>query len=340
MEGVVDLFRSRNLKIFGPDKKASVLEGSKAFAKDFMKKHGIKTAAYEKFTDPSEALKYLDNCEFPLVVKADGLAAGKGVLICPDRESAERAVREIMIDRCFGDAGKEVVLEEFLEGKEASVLSVFDGNVIIPFLSAKDHKKIGEGETGLNTGGMGVVSPNPWFTPEVSAAFERDIMAPTMRGLKAEGLLFAGVIFFGLMITEKGVYLLEYNIRFGDPEAQAVFPLMQTDLLTLLEKAVDGKASSVPMKWIGGASCSVVIASGGYPVSYKKGYEISGLDKVENQCYMAGAVLKDGKAVTSGGRVLNITAVGADMKEAREKVYADVKKIGFTGCVYRTDIGL
>lgn len=340
VEGIVDLFEKRGMKVFGPKKAAAMLEGSKTFAKDFMQKYGVKTAAYRNFTDQKSALSFLSECPYPCVVKADGLAAGKGVIICPDKPAAEKAVREIIEDRVFGKAGSSLVIEEFLEGKEASILSVFDGNTIVPFISAKDHKKIGKGETGLNTGGMGAIAPNPWVTDERYAAFEKDILEPTLKGLKAEGLTFPGIIFFGLMMNDNGVYLLEYNLRLGDPEAQTVLPMMEGDFLGLLEAAMKGKAADFPVSWRDGVSCCVVMASGGYPESYTKGYEISNLDKTDGEVFIAGGSLEGERIITSGGRVLNVVAVGKDLDEARAKAYADVEKIHFKDSVIRPDIGL
>jgi phosphoribosylamine--glycine ligase len=338
--GLGDLFRARKLPFFGPCADGARLEGSKAHAKDFMKKYGVSTAAYGRFTSHAAAKEALRDYGLPVVIKADGLAAGKGVIICQTRAEAETALKEIMIERIFGGAGAEVVIEEFLEGKEASILALYDGKTIIPFLSAKDHKKIGEGETGPNTGGMGVISPNPWVTPEVFEAYLKTIQEPTLKGLAAENISFAGIIFFGLMINDRGVFLLEYNMRFGDPETQAVLPLMKGDFLALLEASLKGEASSVPLAWDSGASCSVVLASGGYPGICKRGLPITGLGKVKNHHTVAGAVLKDEVLVTAGGRVLNITATGKTVAEARKKAYADVEKVSFEGMIYRKDIGL
>ena len=278
VQGIVDEFKKNNLKIFGPDKKAAILEGSKVFSKDFMRKYGIKTADYKVFDNPDEAEKYLKNCEkekFPIVIKASGLAAGKGVIIAQNLKEAEETVKEIMIDKKFSSSGNEIVIEEYLEGKEASILSFTDCNVILPLLSAKDHKKIGENETGLNTGGMGVISPNPYVTDEIFEEFKKNIMNPTLRGIREEGMDFEGVIFFGLMITKKGLYLLEYNMRMGDPETQAVLPLMETDLLELLEKSFDKRLSEAKIKWKPLHSCCVVAVAGGYPKKYNKGDIIS-----------------------------------------------------------------
>lgn len=340
VDGIVDRFQEKGLKIFGPDKKAALLEGSKAYAKDFMKKYGVKTAAYEVFTEVDKAKEYIKTCEFPLVVKASGLAAGKGVLICQNLEEALKAVDEIMVDKVFSAAGEKIVVEEFLDGVEASILSVTDSKVILPFISAKDHKKIGEKETGLNTGGMGTIAPNPYVTKEVYDAFINGIMNPTLEGIKAEGMNFAGVIFFGLMITDKGVYLLEYNMRMGDPETQVVLPLLESDFIELLESGLKGDLANADVKWSNKSACCVVLASGGYPEAYNKGYEITGIDKVDNMVFVAGARAEDGKFLTSGGRVLNVVAVGDNLEDARAKAYADAEKIDFTGKYCRKDIGV
>lgn len=340
VDGIVDRFQEKGLKIFGPDKKAALLEGSKAYAKDFMKKYGVKTAAYEVFTEVDKAKEYIKTCEFPLVVKASGLAAGKGVLICQNLDEALKAVDEIMVDKVFSAAGEKIVVEEFLDGVEASILSVTDSKVILPFISAKDHKKIGEKETGLNTGGMGTIAPNPYVTKEVYDAFINGIMNPTLEGIKAEGMNFAGVIFFGLMITDKGVYLLEYNMRMGDPETQVVLPLLESDFIELLESGLKGDLANADVKWSNKSACCVVLASGGYPEVYNKGYEITGIDKVDNMVFVAGAKAEDGKLLTSGGRVLNVVAVGENLEDARAKAYADAEKIDFTGKYCRKDIGV
>lgn len=340
VDGIVDRFQEKGLKIFGPDKKAALLEGSKAYAKDFMKKYGVKTAAYKVFTEVDKAKEYIKTCEFPLVVKASGLAAGKGVLICQNLEEALKAVDEIMVDKVFSAAGEKIVVEEFLDGVEASILSVTDSKVILPFISAKDHKKIGEKETGLNTGGMGTIAPNPYVTKEVYDAFINGIMNPTLEGIKAEGMNFAGVIFFGLMITDKGVYLLEYNMRMGDPETQVVLPLLESDFIELLESGLEGDLANADVKWSNKSACCVVLASGGYPEAYTKGYEITGIDKVDNMVFVAGAKAEDGKLLTSGGRVLNVVAVGDNLEDARAKAYADAEKIEFTGKYCRKDIGV
>lgn len=340
VDGIVDKFQAEGLRIFGPDKKAALLEGSKAFAKDFMKKYGVKTATYEVFNEADRAKEYIKTCDFPLVVKASGLAAGKGVLICQNLEEALKAVDEIMIDKVFSSAGEQIVVEEFLDGVEASILSITDSNVILPFISAKDHKKIGEKETGLNTGGMGTIAPNPYVTKEVYDKFITDIMNPTLEGIKAEGMNFAGFIFFGLMITSKGVYLLEYNMRLGDPETQVVLPLLESDFITLLDSGIERKLSNIDVKWNNKSACCVVLASGGYPEKYKKGYEITGMNEVENMVFVAGAKLESGKLLTDGGRVINVVALGDTLEEARSKAYTDAEKIRFEGKYFRKDIGV
>ncbi|MFV0530557.1 MAG: phosphoribosylamine--glycine ligase [Flavobacteriales bacterium] len=338
VEGIVDQFQEKGLKIFGPHQKAAQLEGSKAFAKEFMNKYGVKTAAYKTFTGYYAAKDYLAECPYPTVIKADGLAAGKGVVICKNQEDAETTLKEIMKDKIFGDSGNTVVIEEFLEGKEASILSYFNGKEIVPFISAKDHKKIGEGETGLNTGGMGVVAPNPYVTDKIDNVFVNDILNPTLRGLLQENLIFSGVIFFGLMMTEKGVYLLEYNLRMGDPETQAILPLMESNLLKITEKALNQETFNI--QWKKQHSCCVVMVSGGYPLNYDKGFEIMGLEQVDTDYYIAGATLKNGKQITSGGRVINVVGYSNTLEEARKKAYDNVKKIRFDFKYYREDIGL
>jgi len=337
--GIVDKFEEKGLTIFGPNKKAAILEGSKAYSKDFMKKYGVKTAAYEIFTDYDSAIKYLDEIEYPTVVKASGLAAGKGVIIAQNKDEAVEAVKDMLLDHKFNQAGSEIVIEEFLTGVEASILSITDGNTIVPFISAKDHKKIGEGETGLNTGGMGVIAPNPYVTSEIMKGFIDDIMTPTLEGLKAENMKFNGVIFFGLMITKKGIYSLEYNMRLGDPETQAVLPLMENDFLEVLEMCIDGDLDKVEMKWKESAACCVVGVSGGYPESYNKGYEITGISDVDDLVFIAGAKLEEDKFLTSGGRVINIVSLGKNLETARKNAYDSMDKINFEGVYCRRDIG-
>lgn len=338
VEGIVDIFQSSGLEIFGPNKAAAELEGSKAFAKEFMQKYGIKTADYRTFRHYIDAKEYVESLnDFPVVVKASGLAAGKGVIIAENKEKALAAVKDIMDDKSFGDAGKEVVIEQFLQGFECSILSIFNGKKIEPFISAKDHKKIGEGETGLNTGGMGVIAPNPLFSSQHFKAFEKDILEPTQKGLIDEGLLFSGIIFFGLMVTDSGVYLLEYNMRFGDPETEAILPLMESDLLEIIIKS--NKGTDFDIKWKAKHACCVVMASGGYPLNYEKGFEIRGLKEVEAPLFIAGAKTENKKVITSGGRVLNVVGIGDSLAKAKEVAYQNIKKINFDYEYYREDIG-
>jgi len=339
VEGIVDKFEERGLIIFGPNKKSAILEGSKAYSKDFMKKYGVKTAAYEIFSDYDNAIKYLDTIEYPTVIKASGLAAGKGVIIAQNKEEALEAVKEMLLDNKFKQVSARIVIEEFLIGVEASILSITDGETIIPFISAKDHKKIGEGETGLNTGGMGVIAPNPYVTSDIMKDFIDDIMVPTLEGLKSEKMKFNGVIFFGLMITEKGIYSLEYNMRLGDPETQAVLPLMENDFLEILEMCIDGDLDKVKMSWKNSSACCVVGVSGGYPESYNKGYEITGISGVNDLVFIAGAKLEKEKLLTSGGRVINIVSLEKNLETACKKVYNSIDKINFEGLFYRRDIG-
>ncbi|WP_319372005.1 phosphoribosylamine--glycine ligase [uncultured Ilyobacter sp.] len=337
--GIVDRFKEKGLKIFGPDSKAALLEGSKAYAKDFMKKYGVKTAAYEIFTDADKAKAYLETINFPVVIKASGLAAGKGVLICADINEGIEAVNDIMVDKKFNDAGNEVVIEEFLEGVEASILSITDSKQIVSFISAKDHKKIGEGDTGLNTGGMGVIAPNPYVTSKVYDQYIKDIVDPTLKGIKSEGLDFCGVIFFGLMINSRGVYLLEYNMRMGDPETQVVLPLLESDYLNILNDTLLGELDGSKIKWKNESACCIVAASGGYPEAYDNGYEITGCDAVSDLVFMAGVKKEDKKFVTAGGRVLNVVALGKDLDDAKKNAYNSIGKIKFDKMYYRRDIG-
>ena len=339
--GIVDRFEENGLKIFGPNKHAAILEGSKAYSKNFMKKYGVKTAEYETFTDYNKASEYLNKCSYPIVIKASGLALGKGVLICQDKKEAQNALEDIMIKKIFKEAGDEIVIEEFLEGVEASILSVTDSNVIIPFISAKDHKKVGDNDTGNNTGGMGVIAPNTYYTKEAEELFIKDILEPTLKGIKAEKMSFAGIIFFGLMITKKGVYLLEYNVRMGDPETQAVLQLLDTDYLSIIEAAMKRDLSSLNIKWKNKHACCVVMASGGYPASYNKGYKIEGIDNIKGQCFIAGAKIdENNNIVTDGGRVLNVVNIADTLEEARKLTYEDIEKIDFKDKYYRKDIGL
>ena len=341
--GIVDAFEAEGLKVFGPRKNAAILEGSKAFSKDLMKKYGIPTAAYENFDDPQKALAYLETAKMPIVLKADGLALGKGVLICNTLEEAKAGVKEIMEDKKFGDAGNHMVIEEFMTGREVSVLSFVDGKSIQIMSSAQDHKRAGDGDTGLNTGGMGTFSPSPFYTPEVDAFCKEHIYQKTVDAMAAEGREFKGVIFFGLMLTQDGPKVLEYNARFGDPEAQVVLPRMKNDIIDVMEACVDGKLDSLKLEFEDNAAVCVVLASEGYPVSYKKGYPITGFEKFDNKnffCFHAGTALNEaGEIVTNGGRVLGVTAKGADLKTARAKAYEATEWIDFANKYMRHDIG-
>ncbi|TGY43445.1 phosphoribosylamine--glycine ligase [Clostridium sartagoforme] len=339
-KGIVDKFKEKGLKIFGPSKRAARLEGSKSFSKDFMKKYGVKTAEYEVFYNHQEALEYLNKCPYPTVVKADGLAAGKGVAICENKEEAVKAVNSFMIDDIFNGAGQKIVIEEFLDGVEASILSITDGKTIIPFISAKDHKQVFDGSKGPNTGGMGVSAPNPFVTEEVLKDFEENIMNNTLQGIREEGFDFKGIIFFGLMITKKGSYLLEYNVRMGDPETQSVLNLMESDLLELIESALNEDLENAEVKWNTGACVNVVLASKGYPGSFVKGYEITVDNEVKDKVFIAGAKLEDGVLKTNGGRVLSVVGIGKTVEEAREDAYKSIEKVNFKEKYYRSDIGL
>lgn len=342
--GIVDVFEARGLRVFGPRKNAAILEGSKAFSKDLMKKYGIPTAAYENFDDPKAALQYLETeAKFPIVLKADGLALGKGVLICHNLEEAKAGVRTIMEDRQFGAAGNRMVIEEFMTGREVSVLSFVDGKTIRCMTSAQDHKRAGDGDTGLNTGGMGTFSPSPFYTEEVEAFCEKHIFQPTVDAMAAEGRPFKGIIFFGLMLTPEGPRVLEYNARFGDPEAQVVLPRMKNDIVDVFEACIDGTLDRIDLQFEDNACVCVVLASAGYPVKYEKGLEIRGLEKFQGRddCFVfhAGTAFKDGKIVTNGGRVLGVTAKGKTLKEARANAYEAVKWVDFDNKYCRNDIG-
>lgn len=342
--GIVDRFEAEGLKVFGPRKNAAILEGSKAFSKDLMKKYNIPTAGYENFTDPEEALVYLKTAKMPIVLKADGLALGKGVLICNTLEEAEAGVKEIMEDKKFGTAGNTMVVEEFMTGREVSVLSYVDGKTIKIMSSAQDHKRAKDGDQGLNTGGMGNFSPSPFYTKDVDDFCEKYIYQATVDAMAAEGRPFTGVIFFGLMLTEEGPKVLEYNARFGDPEAQVVLPRMKNDIIDVMEACVDGKLDTIDLQFEDNAAVCVVLASDGYPVAYEKGFEITGLENFDGKedyfCFHAGTKFdENGKIVTNGGRVLGITATGADLKDARKKAYDATEWVNFENKYMRHDIG-
>ena len=337
-KGIVDKFRSEGLRIFGPDKKGAELEGSKSFSKDFMKKYGVSTAEYKVFYDAEKAKAYLETCSYPIVIKADGLAAGKGVVICEELNTALDTIDLFMVQDMFKGAGRRVVIEEFLVGIEASILSITDGKTIIPFLSAKDHKQIFDGNKGPNTGGMGVVCPNPYVTDGVLKDFYENIMDKTLMGIREEGMDFKGIIFFGIMITEKGVKLLEYNVRMGDPETQSVLTLMKTDLLDLIEKALDEKLEDSEVEWEEGYCVNVVLSSKGYPDKACTGYEIE-IDNTElSNVFVAGAKLEEGKLITNGGRVLSVVGRGRSIQEAREEAYKLTEMVNFEGKYFRRDI--
>ena len=342
--GVVDVFEAQGLRVFGPRKNAAILEGSKAFSKDLMKKYGIPTAAYETFDSPQAALEYLETADMPIVLKADGLALGKGVLICNTREEAREGVKTLMLEKQFGTAGDRIVVEEFMTGREVSVLSFVDGSTIKIMTSAQDHKRAGDGDTGLNTGGMGTFSPSPFYTPEVDAFCREHIYQKTVDAMKAEGRAFQGIIFFGLMLTEKGPRVLEYNARFGDPETQVVLPRMKNDIIDVFEACVDGRLDEIDLEFEDNAAVCVVLASDGYPVKYDKGFAIKGLKNFENKegyyVFHAGTKFDGGKnLVTNGGRVLGVTATGKDLKEARSNAYAATEWVEFDNKYMRHDIG-
>ncbi len=342
--GIVDVFEAEGLRVFGPKKNAAILEGSKAFSKDLMKKYNIPTAAYENFTDPKAAVAYLEHAKFPIVLKADGLALGKGVLICENLDEAKAGVKEIMEDKKFGASGNTMVIEEFMTGREVSVLSFVDGKTIKIMSSAQDHKRAKDGDQGLNTGGMGNFSPSPFYTEEVDDFCKKYIYQATVDAMAKEGRPFTGVIFFGLMLTEDGPKVLEYNARFGDPEAQVVLPRMKNDIIDVMEACVDGKLDTINLQFEDNAAVCVVLASDGYPVSYEKGFEIKGLENFDGKdgyyCFHAGTKFdENGRIVTNGGRVLGVTAKGATLKEARANAYAATEWVDFANKYMRHDIG-
>ncbi len=341
--GVVDAFEEAGLRVFGPRKNAAILEGSKAFSKDLMKKYNIPTAAYENFDSAEEALAYLETAKMPIVLKADGLALGKGVLICNTLEEAKEGVQSIMMDKQFGSAGNRMVIEEFMTGREVSVLSFVDGNTIKTMTSAQDHKRAKDGDQGLNTGGMGTFSPSPFYTEEVDEFCKKYIYQATVDAMKAEGREFKGIIFFGLMLTADGPRVLEYNARFGDPETQVVLPRMKSDIVEVFEACIDGTLDKVELEFEDNAAVCVVLASDGYPLAYEKGFPIEGLDEFKKRdgyyCFHAGTKFNGDAIVTNGGRVLGVTAKGKDLKEARANAYAATEWVSFANKYKRNDIG-
>lgn len=341
--GVVDAFEAEGLRVFGPRKNAAIIEGSKAFSKDLMKKYKIPTAAYENFTDPDEAIKYLETAKMPIVLKADGLALGKGVLICNTLEEAKEGVKTLMLDKQFGDAGNEIVIEEFMTGREVSVLAFCDGKTIKCMTSAQDHKRAKDGDQGLNTGGMGTFSPSPFYNDEVEAFCEKYVYQSTMDAMASEGRPFTGILFTGLMITEDGPKVLEYNARFGDPEAQVVLPRMKNDIIDVMEACIDGKLTDIELEFEDNAAVCVVLASDGYPEKYDKGFEIKGLDTFKDKdgyyVFHAGTKFDGDKIVTNGGRVLGVVAKGEDLKAARANAYKATEWIDFANKYKRNDIG-
>ena len=343
--GCVDALESMGIPCFGPRANAAIIEGSKVFSKNLMKKYGIPTASYETFSDMDAALKYLETAPVPTVIKADGLALGKGVIIAQTRQEAFQAVREMMADKKFGKSGENIVIEEFLTGPEVSVLSFTDGKTVVPMISSMDHKRAGDGDTGLNTGGMGTIAPNPYYTPDVAERCMKEIFLPTIQAMNAEGRTFKGCLYFGLMITPDGPKVIEYNCRFGDPETQVVLPLLQSDLLTVMQAVTDGTLAETEVRFCDQHACCVIMASEGYPVSYEKGFEISIPEETLKSVYVAGAKLEDGqddrdrKLLTSGGRVLGVTAVADTLKDAIDAAYDLVKTITFGNAYYRHDIG-
>ena len=344
VKGIVDCFEAEGLRVFGPRKNAAILEGSKAFAKDLMKKYDIPTAGYENFSDPKEALKYLENVKYPVVLKADGLALGKGVFICKDKSEAISGIEELMTKKSFGDAGNTIVIEEFLEGREVSVLSFVDGKHYALMTSAQDHKRAKDGDEGLNTGGMGTFSPSPFYTEEIDKYCKEHIYQKTVDAMRAEGREFIGIIFYGLMLTDNGVKVLEYNARFGDPETQVVLPRMENDIIDVFEACIDKTLDKIELKFENNAAVCVVLASEGYPLEYEKGKKITGFEKFKGRddlyCFHAGTKRDGDDIVTNGGRVLGITAKAATLKDARKKAYEATKLVDFENKYMRNDIGI
>lgn len=337
--GAVDALNAVGIPCFGPSKAAAILEGSKVFSKNLMKKYGIPTAAYETFDNVEEALRYVESAPAPLVVKADGLALGKGVILAQTREEAKQAVNSMMREGMFGESGSHVVIEEFLTGPEVSVLSFTDGETVIPMVSSMDHKRARDNDEGLNTGGMGTVAPNPYYTEEIAAECMEKIFLPTIRAMKAEGRTFKGCLYFGLMLTPDGPKVIEYNCRFGDPETQVVLPLLESDLLTVMQATTNGTLAETEVKFSGKSACCVIVASEGYPQKYESGYELTIEDEAKAHSYVAGAKLSDGRMLTSGGRVIGVTAVREDLSSAIEEAYRLVTKVHFKNAYYRRDIG-
>ena len=338
--GAVDALEALGIPCFGPRKNAAIIEGSKIFAKDLMKKYGIPPAAYEVFTDMAAALDYIETAPIPTVIKADGLALGKGVVIAETREAAREAVRSMMEDRVFGESGSRIVLEEFLTGPEVSVLSFTDGKTLVPMISSMDHKRALDGDKGLNTGGMGVIAPNPYYTDDIARQCMETIFMPTVNAMNAEGRTFKGCLYFGLMLTENGPTGIEYNCRFGDPETQVVLPLLETDLFTIMKAVAAGRLSEVEVRFSKEAACTVVLASNGYPTKYETGFEITVDDDFAGELFIAGAKLSDdGKLLTAGGRVLCVTCTADNLGAAIEKSYANVKRVHFANAYCRSDIG-
>lgn len=337
--GAVDRLEEIGIPCFGPRANAAIIEGSKVFSKNLMKKYSIPTASYETFNDMEKALAYLENSPIPTVIKADGLALGKGVTVAFTREEAKKAVVEAMQDKKFGRSGESIVIEEYLEGPEISVLAFTDGKTVKPMVSSMDHKRSGDNDTGLNTGGMGTIAPNPYYTDKVAKICMDTIFVPTINAMNREGRTFKGCLYFGLMLTKDGPKVIEYNCRFGDPETQVVLPLLESDLLTVMKATTDGTLSENDVKFKDADACCVIMASDGYPVSYKKGYEITIPEEIFDSVYVAGATQKDGKLYTSGGRVLGVTSVASTLKEAIDSSYKKVKEISFENAYYRHDIG-
>ena len=337
--GAVDALNDVGVPCFGPNKAAAIIEGSKVFSKNFMKKYGIPTAKYEVFSDMDEALKYLEDAPIPTVVKADGLALGKGVIICMTREEAKDAVKSMMQDKVFGESGANIVIEEFLTGPEVSVLSFTDGKTVVPMVSSMDHKRALDHDEGLNTGGMGTVAPNPYYTSDIAKECMEKIFLPTIEGMKKEGRTFKGCLYFGLMLTADGPKVIEYNCRFGDPEAQVVLPLLESDLLEVMQAVTEERLAEQEVKFSSGAACCVVMASDGYPKKYERGYEITIKDSVKDYVYVAGAKIVDGKLLTDGGRVLGVIAKGDDIAKAVDAAYKNVDFVHFDNEYYRSDIG-